>query len=538
MLTARGTLAGSPAHGVFDLATCGRLCWQGEDYSASDVAGLAAACGCDPRAIAHDGYSAFTTAVLWLEDTNIIPTLFNERLDLSVLPKLRENEPTAWLNWVSKQQSLGAPQMDLVAAGVRRELPVLYADATLLLRHCLTCDLPLVAARVVERIDGQRVLLEVMDRAACPRWLQVAQIILSREIPHMSICKSHSTLLYAIDKVRSGQLHFQILVEACLAFVREERRSSQKPLAFTSLSSSAECPICFEALCRTTAVAFVDHSERAVCSHYVCAACAKGCQATSAHSGTEHRCPECRRTAQSVAVIPSLRKDPVAWFDFLHGNPNGSVPRSTLLRTIAAQLPFDEDTLEEALDKNPPNTSLLHGQDLGKRLWADVDFMDFLTSGLYSWLWIQEGAYAEQLQKGDDEGAGERKSSKESKQADITNDGGRVLASNSLGGGSSSSDGAGACDSIHSRFGMPWVLGGHRNSESRDAERTIRSGGVGRISSGSSSSSEDRIVRGLILGQVDPTSSSSIRSLDGDDHDDELEGLAQVSGMRTHLMSL
>lgn len=372
LLAAKGKIAGTLASGAFDAGTCARLACEREPCGAGDVARLAVSCNADPRALADDGLSPYTAALLGQDPCNLL-----EGLDPHLQMRMLRGDPLAWAE--AGRGQTGDGHADLVAAPLTRNLPVPDEMAEALLEFCFKADLPLLAARVLGRIDGQQFLLTAIERAGNPQWLRVVEKILQ---PSHEDCPSwcdNQTLAYAISQVQLGRKHFRLLLDACLSRLRGSD-DFYRHTAILPPGSGAECPICFEPLCKGVPVAFTDEDGRAVCPHFLCATCARGYEASASSTGAWRRCPECRRSAPKALPLPKLADDPLGWFDFLKSD-SGTLARSTLLRAVSAMLPVEADVLGAAVDAGSITTG-----PVGQELTA----AEFLTGGLYAWIWRHE----------------------------------------------------------------------------------------------------------------------------------------------------
>jgi len=364
-----GTIAGSVASGIFDPATCTRLRCEREACSPSTVAELALSCGADPRALADDGLSPYTAALFGKDPCGLL-----RDLDSGLQVKMLRGDPVSWAE--AGRGRHGAGQMDLVAAPLTRGLLVPDELAEGLLEYCFSAHLPLLAFRVLSRIDGQRHLLTAMERAGNIHWLRVAEKILRQTCTDYPCWCGNETLEYAISQMQQGHRHFRLLLDECLVRLRGEDNFFSYPAALVG-SAGAECPICFEPLHRGQPMAFTDDDGRAVCPHFVCSTCAKGYEASANSTGATRKCPECRRTAPRVLPLPKLADDPLGWFDFLTAD-SGAVSRSTLLRAISAMLPIDAEELGTAVDEGSVTSGPMR---------HEVTAAEFLTCGLYAWVW-------------------------------------------------------------------------------------------------------------------------------------------------------
>jgi len=369
VLAARGRITGILATAVFDLHTSARLAAEIQTCGPSDVAALAVTCGADPRALADDGLSPYTMCLLGVED----PCGLLASLDQHLRERMRNNDPVAWAE--AARSTAGCGHADLVAAPLARGLAVPDELAASLLRYCFNANLPLLATRVLTRVDGQQHLLMALERGESPQWLRVAERILQQTRARTPVWCKESTLEYALSQIRRGRQQFRLLVGAFLKWIRNS------DLDYYSCPASlgdggAECPICFEPLWRGTPVALAGDDGHAICPHFLHGACARGYAASANSTESPLRCPECRRSGVSVAPMPSLLEDPLGWFDFL-AQPPLPMRRATLLRAISAMLPVDADELATAMDENRLLQSMVK---------EEVTAAEFLAGGLYAWV--------------------------------------------------------------------------------------------------------------------------------------------------------
>eukprot|EP00927_Polykrikos_kofoidii_P075793 TRINITY_DN7224_c0_g1_i1.p1 TRINITY_DN7224_c0_g1~~TRINITY_DN7224_c0_g1_i1.p1 ORF type:complete len:1130 (-),score=146.04 TRINITY_DN7224_c0_g1_i1:144-3533(-) len=378
ILTATGKIVGTTASGVFDPPTCARLAAMLDSQASGprEAASLAVACGADPRALADDGLSPYTASLLGKDPCGLLADL-----DPTLRQRIRQHDAFAWAE--AGRSAMGAGHADLVAAPLAQGLPVPDELAHCLLDHCFQANLPLLAVRVLARIDGQTCLLQALENAADPQWLRVAERILQQQVNKSGTptwCRQE-ILAYAFGQIRAGRPQFRLLLTSFF-----ERIHANKIEFFTDPAAlgvgGTECPICFEPLNRGVAVAFTENGH-VVCPHFLCSSCARGYANTAWSTGTTLRCPECRRASGRVQPLPLLSEDPLAWLDFLSG-PSGAMARSTLLRALAAILPVDADDLGAAIDD---------GIVPGAPLAAEVESAEFLTSDLYAWVWRHESEH-------------------------------------------------------------------------------------------------------------------------------------------------
>lgn len=376
LLTAHGRIADRPAAGLFDVATCLRFAAEIGDgksaKSARAAAALAFGCGADSRSLADDGFSPFTAAMLG-ED----PCCLLEGLDSALRLRILRHDWRAWAEL--GRGSFGLGHVDISAAPLVQGQLVTEEVLVHLLRHCFTENLPLLAARSLERIDGQDFLMTALERAANPHWLRVAERILEQCQSSNEPLWLQSTLPYAISQVRNGRQQFKLLLDMMLSLLHGAC-TQDKLYASPSIlapSDGAECPICFDFLWKGKTLAFADGAGRAICPHFLCEKCAQSYASTAASSG-EMRCPECRRQADKMEPFLDILKEPLDWFDALTALYAVAMPKTMLLRAISAILPVSADDLAEAIDQGKIKTTQLQSQ---------VSATDFLVSGLYAWTW-------------------------------------------------------------------------------------------------------------------------------------------------------
>eukprot|EP00928_Gymnodinium_smaydae_P039170 TRINITY_DN26814_c0_g2_i1.p1 TRINITY_DN26814_c0_g2~~TRINITY_DN26814_c0_g2_i1.p1 ORF type:complete len:1319 (-),score=268.34 TRINITY_DN26814_c0_g2_i1:681-4637(-) len=390
MLAVSGSVAGASATGVLDPLTCTRLaamlegqsgCGVGEigrsaSFAARTASSLAAACGADPRALADDGLSPYTAALFGQDPCGLL-----DKIDLATRVRLRRGDELAWAE--AGRSSAGADHADLVAAPIARGLAVPEELARRLLDYCFKANLPLLAVRVLSRMSGEAYLAVALERADDKQWLRAAERILQQLKP--SVVRTHEeppwchpeVVSNAIEQIRKGRHQFSLFLRAYLDHVHARCAATDfvdEPAALTG--GGCECPICFDPLVDAQPVAFAANGH-IVCPHFLCSGCASSCTAAASNSSSVLRCPECRREAVSMEPLPPLMEDPLRWLDFL-ATPEGSIARSALLRALSAVLPIDANELGEAIDA---------GTVPGGPVEAEVEAADFLTRGLYVWVW-------------------------------------------------------------------------------------------------------------------------------------------------------
>lgn len=382
LLTANGRIAGTPGAGFFDPIACSKVAAELQVKGPRDAARLAMAIGADPRALADDGFSPYTTALLGEDPCSLLCGF-----DSVLRKRILKREPRAWAE--ACHSSSG--HLDLAAAPLTLGLATPDSLVSALLDHCFKFSLPLLASRALERVDGQKYFLAALEKAHDKKWLRVAERILQQCMKDdRSRWSDPSTLKYAVSQVAEGRSQFKLLLDMGLSFLHgnPDEDFLEKPCALPQ-GNGLECPVCFEQLCRSRCLAFVDDDNRAVCCHFLCHTCARSYSAATT-AADSLRCPECRRYASSLMSLPSPSEDPIVWFDFL-SQQMSKMPRSTLFRAIAALLPIDADTLEAAVDA---------GEICQPPLGAEVSAADFLADGLFAWVWRHEWEHQRSLARG------------------------------------------------------------------------------------------------------------------------------------------
>lgn len=381
MFSVSGHILGIFASGVMDVATSARVIAELQTRGPREVAMATLECGADPHDLADDGLSAYTAALLGEDPCNLLADLTP-----SLRTRIRKGDALAWAE--IGRSSIGAGRVDLVATPLTRGLAVPDELAEGLLEYCFQCNLPLLAVRVLTRIDGQQNLLAALERAEDPQWLRVAERILQQSHTSTPLWFSAKTLNYALEEIRKGRRQFRLLLHAFLGHIHSSEPDFYAwPAALTK--GGAECSICFEPLCRNAPVAFTEEG-RAVCPHFLCSNCARGYTAAASSTGSVLKCPECRRQGAKVSLVPQLSDDPLAWFDFL-ASSSGTANRTMLLRVISAVLPVDADRLQEALDD---------GQITTQPLEQEVTAAEFLANGLYAWIRRHESELRRSIARG------------------------------------------------------------------------------------------------------------------------------------------
>ncbi|CAE8711440.1 unnamed protein product [Polarella glacialis] len=385
LLAVHGRIAGKSATGLFDPATSVNLAAEMEASGAGEAARLAVECGADPRALADDGISPYTAAILAEDPCDLLAGLHP-----GLRQRILRGDHRAWAEVA--RSSVGAGHPDIAARALSQGLPIPDEMVEALLEHCFESEpgLPLLAARVLARVDGQRYLITALDRATDRlSWLRAAERILEQSRPGQNPpWLQPDTLGYCITQIRKGRHQFRLLLEALLRHFRSlEAEDFYRAPCILPADGGAECPICFEPLSRGVPVAFLNDQGCAICPHFLCANCSRGYASSATSQGEAIRCPECRRNARAVGPVPAFTEDPLRWFDFLAAPTLSAasaegMARSMLLRAISALIPVDADALEASIEEG----------DICMSLGQEVSACEFIENGLYAWVWqhVQE----------------------------------------------------------------------------------------------------------------------------------------------------
>jgi len=377
LIVAAGVIAGKVASGACDPAACARIAAEMEESGPRIAAQLTLDLGADPRALADDGLSPYTAAILKEDPCGML-----SGLDSGLRLRILRGDRAAWAEVARSAEGKGLP--DIAAGALSRGLPIPDSMAEELLGYCFQAELPLLTLRVLARIDGKRFLMPALQRARSLAWRRVAERIVQQARPGLKpYWLSSESLRYAVLQIQAGCNQYRLLLDSFLQYLRasEEEEFLKDPCALPRDRGGAECPICLEPLCRSTPVAFVDAADAAVCLHLLCSKCARGYTSSTNTQGEALRCPECRRHAITMRQLPSLSEDPLHWFEFLASDTvsvNGKVAKSMLLRTISSILPVEADAIEAGR--------------VGTELSQEVSASDFLTHELFVWVWrnVQE----------------------------------------------------------------------------------------------------------------------------------------------------
>lgn len=377
LIVAAGVIAGKVASGACDPAACARIAAEMEAPGPRIAAQLTLDLGADPRALADDGLSPYTAAILKEDPCGML-----SGLDSGLRLRILRGDRAAWAEVARSAEGKGLP--DIAAGALSRGLPIPDSMAEELLGYCFQAELPLLTLRVLARIDGKRFLMPALQRASSLAWRRVAERIVQQARPGLKpYWLSPDSLRYAVLQIQAGCNQYRLLLDSFLQYLRasEEEEFLKGPCAPPRDRGGAECPICLEPLCRSTPVAFVDAADAAVCLHLLCSKCARGYTSSTNTQGEALRCPECRRHAITMRQLPSLSEDPLRWFEFLASDTvsvNGKVAKSMLLRTISSILPVEADAIEAG--------------GVGTELSQEVSASDFLTHELFVWVWrnVQE----------------------------------------------------------------------------------------------------------------------------------------------------
>mmetsp|Transcript_42913 Transcript_42913/g.98495 ORF Transcript_42913/g.98495 Transcript_42913/m.98495 type:complete len:1214 (-) Transcript_42913:93-3734(-) len=381
-LVAEGQIAGSMAKGFFDVAASSRL-YAEMEWSVAvgcglpQVASAAVALGADPHALAEDGLSAFTAALIG-ED----PGCLLADLDLGLRRRISQGDRAALTELADAADSHGYYwRIDLVALALYQGWRPPVQAAEDLLRYSIEKDIPVVANMVLDCISGHKFALAALEHDRDSRWLEVANRMLAESGGSSSSnsepewCQAEA-LEYALARLSEGRTQFWIVFHAFFALLEKRELEVDywlEPIAWPDTNQGRMCPVCFESMCRGRPDVFMIQ-EGAACAHFLCSSCSK-LYSSAVPDPLRLRCMECRRQATHLAPLPCVLKEPFQWFKVL-ASPDGLAPRQRLLHAVAAILPIDVEELSAA--EQAGNLS-------GVMLPHDVSIPCFLD-GFLKWL--------------------------------------------------------------------------------------------------------------------------------------------------------
>ncbi|CAL1166432.1 unnamed protein product [Cladocopium goreaui] len=119
--------------------------------------------GADPRSLADDGLSPYTAAILREDPCGLL-----RGLDVNLRRRILRGDENAWAEVA--RSAAGKELPDIAAGALSRGLAIPQKMAEELLTYCFDADLPFLALRVLERVDGKRFLLPALERAPCLLW--------------------------------------------------------------------------------------------------------------------------------------------------------------------------------------------------------------------------------------------------------------------------------------------------------------------------------------------------------------------------------
>ena len=103
----------------------------------------------------------------------------------------------------------------------------------------------------------------------------------------------------------------------------------------------AECPICFEPLCRGEIGVFLDATGQRVSKHFYNLAAAREMLSNGINT-----CPLTRKPIDSVQKVPDIRVDPDGWFGTVDVDGNGKLSHAEVVESLKAILPVDLDAFD------------------------------------------------------------------------------------------------------------------------------------------------------------------------------------------------
>ena len=120
-------------------------------------------------------------------------------------------------------------------------------------------------------------------------------------------------------------------------------------LEVRSVESSAECPVCLDALCKHSSCAVLmmatRRSMRRACAHLFHETCIHSLD----RSASAGRCPICRAAYDSVKQVPRPTEDPHGWFNCVDAEEDGRLSKKQVTDALLAAFPINCDKFEAAL---------------------------------------------------------------------------------------------------------------------------------------------------------------------------------------------
>eukprot|EP01065_Artemidia_motanka_P044808 TRINITY_DN6438_c0_g1_i4.p1 TRINITY_DN6438_c0_g1~~TRINITY_DN6438_c0_g1_i4.p1 ORF type:complete len:310 (+),score=32.11 TRINITY_DN6438_c0_g1_i4:55-930(+) len=138
----------------------------------------------------------------------------------------------------------------------------------------------------------------------------------------------------------------------------------------------AECPICFEPLCKDTVGVFLDAQGRRVSPHFY------RFSAAQSWFKDNQSCPMTRAAVSSVAAVPRLREDPRSWFQLCDIDGDGKLSRKEVVEALKAQLDLDV----EQLNKFASDDAAWRSWDTDGSGWITLDEITDPSRGLLKFI--------------------------------------------------------------------------------------------------------------------------------------------------------
>ncbi len=115
-----------------------------------------------------------------------------------------------------------------------------------------------------------------------------------------------------------------------------------------------ECAYCYESLTKKQTAQLLDKAGEIVCCHLYHVECLHQAMVVTvppvSSSSFPYTCLVCSKGFESIKVIPDLKKDPLAWFQYFDTNGDGSVSYQELIDGLKGQIDLDFHQIEADVD--------------------------------------------------------------------------------------------------------------------------------------------------------------------------------------------